>query len=114
MVSAAVRLGICEERITDSRVVLGAVAPIPVRAGTAEENLNGKKIEEIKLLKISEDKEHNWLDFPCAQSVDLALVGSVALQENEYKIQLTRSYVRRAILACLAYNTHDKIYFSTV
>lgn len=102
VVSAAVRLGICEDRITDSRVVLGAVAPIPVRAGKAEENLNGKKIEEIKLLKISEDKEYNWLDLPCAQSADLALVGSVALQENEYKIQLTRSYVRRAIFACLA------------
>ena len=105
VVSAAVRLDICEERITDSRVVLGAVAPIPVRAGSAEENLNGKKVEEIKLLKTPGDKEHDRLDLPCAQSADLALAGSIALQENEYKIQLTRSYVRRAILACLPYSS---------
>jgi CO/xanthine dehydrogenase FAD-binding subunit len=102
IVSAAVRLDISEDMITDSRVVLGAVAPIPVRAGAAEEHLNGKKIDEIKLASISDDEEQNYIDLPCAQSADLALVGSVALQENGYKIQLTRSYVRRAILACLA------------
>jgi NADPH-dependent glutamate synthase beta subunit-like oxidoreductase/CO/xanthine dehydrogenase FAD-binding subunit len=101
IVSAAVRLDISEDTITDSRVVLGAVAPIPVRASAAEEHLNGKKIAEIKLTIKSEDEKRNRLDLPCAQSADLALQGPIALQENEYKIQLTRAYVRRAICACL-------------
>ena len=81
--------------------MLGAVAPIPVRASAAEEHLNGKKIAEIKLTTESEDEKRNRIDLPCAQSADLALKGSIALQENEYKVQLTRAYVRRAIMACL-------------
>jgi len=101
IVSAAVRLDISEGRITDSRVVLGAVAPVPLRARAAEEYLNGNEIAEIKRIPSSEGDDNNWPDLPCAHVADLAVDGAIGLQENVYKIQLTRAYVRRAILACL-------------
>ena len=95
LVSAAVRLEITNGMIQEARVVLGAAAPIPLRARGAEAYLTGSTIEAA--LAPSDDE----LALPCGRVAALALENTVALAENEYKIQLTRAYVRRAILACL-------------
>ena len=101
IVSAAVRLDVSGDTISDSRVVLGAVAPVPVRAGASEAYLRGRKAAEIAGDPPAGDEAFNWMDLPGAQAAALAVEGAVGLKENAYKSQLTRAYVRRAILACL-------------
>jgi NADPH-dependent glutamate synthase beta subunit-like oxidoreductase len=101
LVSAAVRLDVSEGEVKDACVVLGAAAPIPLRARAAEVYLTGSTVEEA--LKSSKDE----LKLPCGHAAELALEDAVSLQENEYKIQITRAYVRRAIQACL--NNHQSV-----
>jgi xanthine dehydrogenase YagS FAD-binding subunit len=70
--------GVCQ----DARLALGAVAPAPVRAKTAEEFLQGKTIDEATALQASE----------------LALAGARPLSRNAYKIVIAKTMIRRAIL----------------
>jgi carbon-monoxide dehydrogenase medium subunit len=54
LVSAAIRITLDEaNRVTENRIVLGAVAPIPLRAKRAEEHFLGKKIEQRTLTEVS-------------------------------------------------------------
>jgi CO/xanthine dehydrogenase FAD-binding subunit len=101
IVSAAVRVDVSAGAITESRVVLGAVAPIPLRASTTESYLQGRKVSEVTGELPAGNGKLEWHDLPAAQAAGLAVEGAVELKENAYKIQLTRAYVRRAILACL-------------
>lgn len=81
-VAALTRLrdGICEE----AKVILGGVAPFPLRAGKAEDALKGKPIGEDA----------------AAKAGDLAVEGARPLSMNRYKIPLTRALVKRAVLIC--------------
>jgi len=73
-----VEQGIC----TDARLVLGAIAPFPVRAKAAEEMLIGKQIsEEISVVAAEE-----------------ALAGSKPLSKNAYKVQIAKTLVKRAVM----------------
>jgi CO/xanthine dehydrogenase FAD-binding subunit len=71
--------------IKEARVVLGAVAPIPLRALNVEEFLMGKRISE--------------------ETADTA--GTIAsrqafpLARNSYKIQILKGLIRKAILSAL-------------
>jgi len=69
--------------VSDSRVVLGGVAPIPWRAPKAEEFLRGKKIDEGTAQKAG----------------DIALEGARPLKDNIYKVAMAKSLVQRALLA---------------
>ena len=69
--------------VTDARVVLGGVAPIPWRAPKAEEFLRGKKIDEETAQKAG----------------DIALEGARPLKDNVYKVGMAKSLVQRALLA---------------
>jgi xanthine dehydrogenase YagS FAD-binding subunit len=71
--------------VTDARVVLGGVAPIPWRAPKAEEFLRGKKIDEETAQKAG----------------DIALEGAKPLKDNVYKVGIAKSLVQRALLASL-------------
>ncbi|MBI4334651.1 MAG: xanthine dehydrogenase family protein subunit M [Chloroflexi bacterium] len=66
-----------------ARVVLGGVAPIPYRALKAEGVLKGKRIDEAL----------------ATQAGQLAVFGARPLSQNSYKEELTRTLVRRAVLA---------------
>jgi xanthine dehydrogenase YagS FAD-binding subunit len=65
-----------------ARIVLGQVAPIPWAAVEAEEFLKGKAIDRAVAGKAGE----------------IAVQKARALSMNQYKIQLTRVAVKRALL----------------
>ena len=69
------------ETVTDSRIVLGAVAPGPYRAIGAESALAGRAID--------------------AEAIDAAaeasVAGAVPLSRNAYKIEIAKALVRRAL-----------------
>jgi xanthine dehydrogenase YagS FAD-binding subunit len=69
--------------VSDARVVLGGVAPIPWRAPKAEAFLRGKKIDEETAQKAG----------------DIALEGARPLKDNVYKVGMAKSLVQRALLA---------------
>ncbi len=74
----ALKNGVC----ADARIVLGAVAPEPLRAHEAEKILKGKMVDE-KL---------------AAEAGEAALTGAAPLPMNDYKLEITKTLVRRAIL----------------
>ncbi len=70
--------GICKR----AAIILGAAAPVPHRAKTAEATLTGKRIDENA----------------AAQAGRAALNGAAPLSKNAYKLPLFETLVRRAIL----------------
>ncbi len=77
----AVKDGIC----TDAKIALGAVAPTPVRATAAEAQILGKTI-----------------DADAAEAAaTAAVVGAKPLSKNAYKIEITKTIVKRALLSQL-------------
>jgi xanthine dehydrogenase YagS FAD-binding subunit len=80
-VASAIRVvrGLC----VDARIVLGAVAPAPVRATTAEEALKGRPIDP----KVA------------AEAAEQAVAGVMPLTMNAYKVEIAKTLVKRAILS---------------
>jgi len=79
-VAAAVTLS-PNKAVTEARLVLGGVAPIPWRTPKAEAALVGKPLNNEVL----------------AATAKIALEGSRPLEKNAYKIPLTQTLVRRAL-----------------
>jgi len=73
-----VKDGICK----DARIVLGAVAPEPVRARATEARIKGRAIDEKIAL----------------EAAQAAIQGAVPLAMNDYKAEITKTLVKRAIL----------------
>jgi len=71
--------GVCK----DARIVLGAVAPEPLRAIKAEEAIKGRSLTETA----------------AAEAAERAVEGATALSKNDYKIAVTKALVKRAIMA---------------
>ncbi|MDR3310560.1 MAG: FAD binding domain-containing protein [Oscillospiraceae bacterium] len=65
------------------RVVLGAVAPVPVRAKKAEEALRGKKVDEAVATAVGE----------------AAVAGADPFEATKYKLQIAKTIVKRALLS---------------
>ena len=71
--------GVCK----DARIVLGGVAPIPIRATKAEEAIKGRTI-----------------DTTVAEGVAAAaVIDALPLSKNAYKVEITKTLVRRTILS---------------
>jgi xanthine dehydrogenase YagS FAD-binding subunit len=79
-VAAAVELG-PDKTVRQARLVLGGVATIPWRVPAAEKHLAGKPLS----------------DEVAAQAARIALQGAKPMDQNEYKIPLTQTLVRRAL-----------------
>ena len=79
-VAAAVTLG-ANKTVTEARLVLGGVAPIPWRVPRAEAALIGKTLNSEVLQSVA----------------GIALAGAKPLEKNAYKIPLTQTLVRRAL-----------------
>ena len=73
--------GVC----TDARIVLGGVAPAPIRATEAEKVIKGKPLDALT----------------AARSAEAAVRGALPLGNNAYKVQVAKALVKRAILSCL-------------
>lgn len=74
--------GVCEE----ARIVLGSVAPVPLRANEAEEFLKGKAVTE----EVAE------------QAADMSLEKAKPLSMNAYKIPIAKNLVKQSILAAVS------------
>jgi NADPH-dependent glutamate synthase beta subunit-like oxidoreductase/CO/xanthine dehydrogenase FAD-binding subunit len=70
-------------KIHDARIVLGAVAPVPLRIKEAEDFLKGKEVNQ----EVAE------------KAAIIAVKGAIPLARNDYKVQITRTLVKRSILA---------------
>jgi len=79
-VAAAVTLG-ANKTVSEARIVLGGVAPIPWRVPKAEAALAGKGLSNDVLMNVAK----------------VALEGAEPLAKNAYKIPLTQTLVRRAL-----------------
>jgi xanthine dehydrogenase YagS FAD-binding subunit len=68
----------------NARICLNAVSPTPRRVTAAEEAIAGKEINEANAEAAGE----------------ASATGTLALANNKYKIQIAKTLVKRAILAC--------------
>ena len=82
VVSVASAYKMQEGVITDARIVLGAVAPIPLRAREAEAYITGKTVTEEL----------------AAEAAEIALSGALPLSRNGYKVQIAKTLVRNSLL----------------
>lgn len=82
VVSVASAYRIKDGVVEDARIVLGAVAPIPLRARKAEGYVNGKVITP-QLAK---------------EAAEIAMEGALPLSHNGYKIQIAKTLVRNSFL----------------
>jgi xanthine dehydrogenase YagS FAD-binding subunit len=69
--------------VSDARVVLGGVAPVPWRAPKAEDFLRGKALD----------------DGAAQKAADIALDGARPMKDNVYKVELAKNLIRRALMA---------------
>lgn len=72
--------------VSEARIVLGAVSPLPRRATAAEKALVGKAPDEAA----------------AEAAAKAAVEGATPLRDNGYKVRLVRSVVKRAILRAAA------------
>ncbi len=84
VVNCAAALELDGGAVKAARICLNSVYGIPMRATAAERYLLGKEIDQAT----------------AEQAADAAVVGAVPLLNNRYKIQIARTLVKRAILAC--------------
>ena len=71
--------GVCQ----DARIALGAVAPAPIRAAMVEQAIKGKTINATTAEAASE----------------AAVIGAVPLNMNAYKVEVTKTLVKRVLLS---------------
>ncbi|HKE00723.1 MAG TPA: FAD binding domain-containing protein [Planctomycetota bacterium] len=83
LVAAAVRLATDGRVVTDARIVLGAVAPVPLRREAAEKALVGKALTEES----------------ARDAAKAAFADATPLSQNAYKIAAGTTILARAILA---------------
>ena len=86
--SAAASMVLNDGVVSDARIVLGAAAPVPIRATEAEKYLEGKKLDAET----------------AAEAARIALADAIPLGRNAYKVRAAREYVRRAVIGCLPEN----------
>lgn len=82
-VTASVAFRLQGDSATDGRVVLGHVAPVPWLAKSAGQAINGVRIDESFASKCGET----------------AVEGAKPLSQNGYKVQMSKTAVKRAVLA---------------
>ena len=82
LASAAVAVRLAPNRtVSEARIVLGGVAPIPWRVPEAEKFLVGKELKLDVLAEVGK----------------IALAGAQPLEKNAYKVPLAQTLVRRAL-----------------
>jgi xanthine dehydrogenase YagS FAD-binding subunit len=85
LVLASVHLTMDGDRVSAARIILGSVAPIPWRSEAAEKAIVGKSITLES----------------AARAGEAATEGAKPLSMNGYKVTLTKTVVKRALLAAV-------------
>lgn len=80
--AAAVRLNVAGGTVQNIRVVLGGVAPVPLRAFDSELTLRGSNLDENTVKR----------------SAGAVITGAVPLRHNAYKLVLIRNIVEKALV----------------
>ena len=83
LASAAILITPASGTITEARVALGAVAPVPMRAIEAEDALKGSSLSETT----------------AQAAANAAVDGAIGIVYNKYKISVTKGVVKRALLS---------------
>ncbi len=83
LVSCAAAGNVANGKITDARVVLGAVAPVPYMVKEANDFLEGKPLT----------------DETASKAADIILKDAKPLAQNGYKVPLAHTLIRRTLLA---------------
>jgi NADPH-dependent glutamate synthase beta subunit-like oxidoreductase len=86
--SVALALRVSDNTVVDARIVLGAAAPVPLRAGRAEQAVIGRSIVDLRQ--------------GSAEVADLAVEGCLPLAGSRYKVRILRTLVRRALTGLAA------------
>jgi xanthine dehydrogenase YagS FAD-binding subunit len=81
LVGVAARLRMEGDRVTEARLVLSGVAPIPWRLTAAEQMLIGRRPDDATITRIA----------------DAALAQARPLEHNGYKLPLAKSLIRNAL-----------------
>ena len=82
MVGLGTAYDVKDGKINKASIVMGAVAPVPMRAEKAEKFLEGKDINEAN----------------AAKAAELALEEAEPLAQNAYKIQIAKALIEKSIL----------------
>jgi xanthine dehydrogenase YagS FAD-binding subunit len=82
-VSVAALITVSGGNVTDARIVLGGVSPAPRRATQAEDAIKGGALNEER----------------ATTAANASTQGSTPLPHNRYKVQITKTLVKRALLA---------------
>lgn len=89
MAFATVVLAMNGSTVSSARIVLGAVAPIPWRSEGAEKAIVGKSITEAT----------------AAAAAEAAVAGARPMTGNAYKVQITQTAVKRALMQAAGLRT---------
>jgi xanthine dehydrogenase YagS FAD-binding subunit len=82
LVMSAVNLSMDGDTVKDARIVIYGVAPIPWRSATAETAIRGKRLTPET----------------AAEAGEAAINGATPLSMNAYKVPLTKTVVKRALI----------------
>ena len=85
IVLASVHLSMDGDKVSTARIVIYGVAPIPWRSSAAERSITGKAVTMETAATAGED----------------AVEGAMPLSMNAYKISLTKTAVKRALMAAI-------------
>ena len=85
LVLASVNLTLDEDKVSAARIVIYGVAPVPWRSSAAEKSITGKPVTMETAAVAGED----------------ATEGAMPLSMNAYKVSLTKTAVKRALLAAV-------------
>jgi xanthine dehydrogenase YagS FAD-binding subunit len=81
--SVATAITVTGGSVTDARIVMGGIAPVPWRSTDAEDAIKGGPITEAT----------------ATAAGDAAVDGALPLSGNLYKVHITKTLVKRAVLA---------------
>jgi len=81
LASVAVALDLRDGVVKQARIVCGAVAPVPLRATTAEQAITGKRLDEAAI----------------AAAAAAVAEGAAPLEQNKYKLVILKDLVRQAL-----------------
>jgi len=85
ILSVAVVLAVRDERVAEARIVLGAAAPIPLRARSIEDALEGLEASPVALAAAAKTAASEWA------------AGCLPLKSNAYKLTIAPALVARAV-----------------